>query len=134
MNTHLRHLFITIFAALALPVGAFGANANLLFESDIRYVSPGETLRVPFSFNPGTERVYTLQLELNFPAYLLEFTGFIPSGTSGMMLLAQPPYDASDNQTGLVRKTIGFAGGLESPAVLGTMEFRVKGTGAGVIV
>ena len=125
-------LFITLFSILGLiilPLSVLAAT-NLSFSPASIDVEPGDDFVVVISVEPE-EAVYTVKLELNFPAELLEIKSFT-FGQSWIQL-SQDEYNLVDNENGLLVKTAGYPGGLALASDFGTISFSAKEAGSGVI-
>ena len=108
------------------------AATDILFSPASITVKQGQTFILSASVNPQGVKNYTVKLELNYPADLLEVKSF--TFGSKWMPLSQPGYDSIDNTKGVLIKTAGYTGGLSSIASFGTISFLAKKTGSGTIV
>lgn len=108
----------------------FGILAPVLAEAATITLSPssgsvntGGNYAVSIYVNPAAgEKIYTAKAVLIYPATLTSVSGF--SFGALWMPLSQPGYDAVDNSSGTLIKTAGYAGGISSPTLLGTITFR----------
>ncbi len=119
-------LFTIIFAAT--PV--FSAS-NLLFTPLEVEVIEEESFSILVGIDAKGVKNYTVKLELEFPAEFLEITSF--NFTSNWIALSQPGYDLIDNAKGLLIKTAGWPGGFLDSKPFGTVFFRAKKQGKGII-
>ncbi len=115
--------------AAVLPLSVLAAT-NLSFSPVSIDLEPGDDFTVTVSVEPE-QAVYTVKLELNFPAELLEIKSFIFK--EGWIPLSQNEYNLVDNENGLLVKTAGYPGGLVSASEFGTISFSAKQAGNGVI-
>jgi hypothetical protein len=74
---------------------------------------------------------YTAKIELHYPADLLEVKSF--TFAPSWMPLAQSGYDRLDNLNGVLIKTAGYPAGISAPTTFGTVSFRAKKNGTGLI-
>lgn len=118
-------LFVVLFAG-----SAFAATGFSLAPQSANYTA-GQVFQITISANPQGETIYTAKAELTYPADLIEARSF--TFTNGWMPLAQPGYDLTDNQNGILIKTGGWPGGFSSVKNLGTALFFVKKTGSAAI-
>ena len=107
------------------------AATNILFSPPSITVKQGQTFVLTASINPQGIKNYTVKLELNYPAELLEVKSFTFGNT--WMPLSQSGYDSIDNTKGILIKTAGYPGGLSSTASFGTVSFLAKKAGSGTI-
>ncbi len=125
--------FIFILSLLSLIFIAIPALSatDLLFTPLEIEVTEGESVTMVASIDPRGIKNYTVKLELEFPAELLEITSFRLS--SNWLGLSQTGYDLIDNTEGLLIKTAGFPGGINMPKTFGVISFKAKNKGRGVI-
>ena len=107
------------------------AATNILFSPPSITVKQGQTFVLTASINPQDIKNYTVKLELNYPAELLEVKSFTFGNI--WMPLSQSGYDSIDNTKGILIKTAGYPGGLSSTASFGTVSFLAKKAGSGTI-
>ena len=126
-------IFVIALSLFGIMVGLTPALAvtNISFSPTSITVKQGQTFILSSSVNPKGIKNYTVKLELNYPADLLEVKSF--TFGSGWMALSQPGYDSIDNANGILIKTAGYTGGLSSAASFGTISFLAKKAGSGVI-
>ncbi len=125
-------LFISLFSimgAVVLPLSVLAATDFSFSPASIDVESEDDFIAV-ISIEPE-EAVYTVKLELNFPAELLEVKSFIFK--EGWIPLSQNEYNLVDNENGLLIKTAGYPGGLVSISEFGTISFSAKQAGNEVI-
>src|SRR3989344_4257770 len=114
-------LISVFFASSALAAG-------LSFTPSSGTYDKGQTYSVSIYVNPESDSIYTVKAEVKYPADLLEVKSF--SLASGWTALSQPGYDEINNNSGILIKTGGYAGGLESNALFGTVTFYAKDSGS----
>ncbi len=125
-------LFISLFSimgAVVLPLSVLAAT-DFSFSPISIDVEPGDDFTVTISVEPE-QAVYTVKLELDFPAELLEVKSF--AFEQGWIPLSQNEYNLVDNENGLLIKTAGYPGGLASALEFGTISFSAKEAGEGAI-
>ena len=123
-------LHLIILGALLFAVPAFGATTASLSPATIATV-PGQTLTMTISVNPQGTPNFAEKIEVVYPAEILEVTSFAFAGN--WMALTQPGYDVTDNVKGTLVKTAGYPSGFTASAPFGTISFRAKKAGSGVI-
>ncbi|MBU3923248.1 cohesin domain-containing protein [Patescibacteria group bacterium] len=107
------------------------AATNVLFSSTSVNVKQGQNFTLTTSINPGDVKNYTVKLELNYPADILEVKSFVFA--SNWMPLSQSGYDLIDNTNGVLIKTAGYPSGISSTTTFGTISFSAKKAGTGTI-
>ncbi|MDP2696379.1 MAG: hypothetical protein Q8O87_04010 [bacterium] len=115
-------IFFSAMPALAATVLVSPATINVVAN---------QNFNLSLSVDPQGGKDYTAKIELKFPADLLEVNSFTMA--SGWMPLTMAGYDAIDNTNGSLTKTGGYPGGLSSSASFGTVSFKAKKSGSGVI-
>jgi len=122
-----------IFASLLTGIFLAGSAmaANLSFTSTVVSVVEGQNFVLRTNIDPQGAANYTVKLEVKYPAEILEVKSF--SLGSGWMAVSQPGYDSIDNTSGVLVKTGGYPGGLNSLANFGTISFSAKKSGSGTI-
>jgi len=115
--------------AVVLPLSVLAAT-DFSFSPASIDVEPGDDFTAVILIEPE-QALYTVKLELNFPAELLEIKSFIFK--EGWIPLSQSEYNLVDNENGLLIKTAGYPGGLASALEFGTISFSAKQAGNGVI-
>ncbi len=133
MRTMNKTIFTIILGALgtvilAMPVLA--ATALSLSPTSIN-VTQGQNFNLVVAINPQGVKNYTVKIELQYPADLLEVKTFTLA--NNWMALSQQGYDLIDNENGLLIKTAGYPGGVSEPITFGTISFSAKQTGSGII-
>lgn len=116
---------LAIATGLVLAAGTMAATVSLSPTSV--QVTKGQRATLTVSVNPQTANVYTVKLDMAYPADILEVEAF--TFTSGWMQLVQQGYDLIDNTNGILIKTAGFSGGVSKSEVVGKVVFRAKQTG-----
>jgi hypothetical protein len=120
--------FLTGILGFAVPVLA-ASDFNISLPSDTIY-KPGQTFSANISVSP-TEKIYTVKVQLDYPANLLKVESF--SFSSNWMPVSQEGLDKIDNSAGLLIKTAGYPGGLTSVKTIGKVTFKALNNGQGVI-
>lgn len=118
-----------ILAAFAMTISALAATVS--FSPASITAKEGQNFNAGISVDAQGTKAYTVKLEIKFPADTLEVASF--NFGSGWTALAQPGYDLVDNANGKLIKTAGYSGGLSSKASFGTIIFKSKKNGNGVI-
>ena len=113
--------------ALALPVFA----GTLSLSPTSVSVKQGQIFNTVVSLNPQGVKNYTVKLELKYSADLFEVKSF--AFGDKWMPLSQTGYDLVDNAGGTMIKTAGYPGGAISAATFGTVSFKAKKNGNGII-
>jgi len=108
----------------------FAATTATLSPANIN-VTIGKQFIVSVSVNPQGASNFAEKLEINYPASTLEVLSFNLGGN--WTALTQPGYDSIDNTSGILIKTAGYPGGFTSATTFGTITFRAKKTGTGII-
>jgi len=126
-----------IISAIIATLGAVGLISTALATADFTLSLPegtsyevGDTFEADIVISP-TESIYTAGIYLEYPANLLKVESF--SFASTWMPLSQSEYDSIDNTNGLLVKTAGYPGGVDSPLTLGTATFRVLDSGQATV-
>jgi len=126
-----------IISAIIVTLGVVGFISPALATADFTLSLPegtsynvGDTFEANIVISP-TEGIYTAGIYLEYPANLLKVESF--SFASTWVPLSQSEYDSVDNTNGLLIKTAGYPGGVNSPLTLGTATFRVLDSGQATI-
>ncbi len=134
MNKAIKKSIFTIILSglgmmvLAMPV--FAATSFSLSPVNVN-VTEGQNFSVVIAVDPQDVKNYTVKVELEYPADLVEAKSFTLG--SDWMALSQSGYDLIDNTNGVLVKTAGYPGGLSSAATFGTVSFLAKKAGDGII-
>ena len=134
MNKAIKKSIFTIILSglgmmvLAMPV--FAAASLSLSPVNVN-VTEGQNFSVVIAVDPQDVKNYTVKVELEYPADLVEAKSFTLG--SDWMALSQSGYDLIDNTNGVLVKTAGYPGGLSSAATFGTVSFLAKKAGDGII-
>ena len=91
----------------------------------------GEEFDVEITVNAQSEENFTEKIEINFPAGLVEVKSFYFARK--WMTLPSEDYDLIDNENGVLIKTGGYPGGFSRDVLFGTITFKSKTAGTGVI-
>lgn len=89
----------------------------------------GDNIVLNISVNPENSTVYTAMFDASFSSSTLDVLSF--SLNDNMLPLKQPGYDAQDNLNGILTKTGGYPGGINSNTSFGTLVLRAKKEGVG---
>ncbi len=126
-----------IISTIIATLGVVGLISTALATADFTLSLPegtcyevGDTFEADIVISP-TESIYTAGIYLEYPANLLNVKSF--SFASTWMPLSVSEYDSVDNTNGLLVKTAGYLGGVDSPLTLGTATFRVLDCGQATI-
>lgn len=119
------------FFGTALFTAFAQASTDINFSALSVNVMEGEIFNVAISLNPNHVKNFTAKVELSFPPDLLEVVEF--NKMDGWVALVQSGFDLIDNNAGLLIKTGGYVGGFSSHTTLGTVTFKAKESGSGVI-
>jgi hypothetical protein len=109
---------------------ALAATTASITPTSVKVVA-GQQFNVVVAVNPNGTSDYAEQLQINYPASLLQVTAF--NIGSNWMSLTQPGYDSVDNTNGVLIKTAGYAGGINSLTPFGTITFTAEKSGSGTI-
>lgn len=120
-------LTLAIGFAFTLPFVASAASF-VVTPSSGSYTT-GDLVTLNIAVNPSGSTVYTAMLDAQFSAGTFEIVSF--SLNDSMLPLKQPGYDALNNNTGVLTKTGGYAGGISSVTLFGTLVLRAKGSDTG---
>jgi len=127
----------TTISIIIVLVGILGFTGLALAASDFTVSVPsgtsyelGDTFTASISVSPS-EKVYTIGAQLSYPANLLKVESFNFASTWMPMLMEG--YDSIDNTNGLLIKTAGYAGGIDSVKTLGTVTFKALNSGQATI-
>jgi len=123
-----------IFASLLTGIflaGSALAATSFSFSSTAFNVAQGQSFVLRTAVDPQGVANYTVKLELQYPADLLEVRSFTLGNS--WMVVSQPGYDLIDNTSGVLIKSAGYPGGLSSSASFGTISFYAKKSGNGTI-
>jgi len=121
---------ITVIGALAFAIPALAATTASFTPASVK-VATGQQFNMAVTVSPSGAKDYAEKIEVDYPADTLEVTSFTMG--NGGMALEQPGYDSIDNAGGILIKTAGYAGGISSPTMFGTILFTAKKAGSGTI-
>ena len=130
MKTHYLISFGILYA-LAAFVPFIAQASTIQFQTNTVNVQPGDTFTVRITMVPDAPAQYTARFILQFPPQLLAVSSF--SLDSRWIPLPQKGYDLIDNTGGQIIKTAGFPGGFKSPTTFGTITFKAKAAGTGLL-
>jgi len=130
MNKTISTLILGVLGTVVLAVPVLAATALSLSPTNINVVQ-GQNFNLVTAINPQGVNNYTVKIELQYPADLLEVRTFTLA--NNWMALSQQGYDLIDNENGLLIKTAGYPSGISEPITFGIISFSAKQTGNGVI-
>jgi hypothetical protein len=119
-----------IIGIFGLMTPAFAATVATLAPGNVNAVV-GKSFTVTINVNPQGSMNYAEKLEIDFPPDILEVTSF--NFASNWMALTQSGYDITDNTNGTLTKTAGYPSGFSGETPFGTITFRTKKSGNGLI-
>ena len=127
-----KYLFIILFAVFGTFFATLASASTIISFTPVSVSArQGQAFTIAIGVNPQGVKNYTVKLELDYPADLLEVGSFVFAGT--WMPLSQSGYDLIDNTNGVLIKTAGYPGGLSSATTFGTVSFYAKKSGSGII-
>ncbi len=94
-------------------------------------IKPGQSFSLNILVSPQNLKNYTVKAELKYPAQLMEIIEF--KLADKWVGLNQLGYNLMDNANGVLIKTAGYPKGFSTNLIFGTVIFKAKKTGAGVI-
>lgn len=121
---------ITLLGTVLFALPASAATTASIAPAKVN-VATGQQFNVVVSVDPKGMSNFAEQLQVKYPAELLQVTSF--NIGSNWMSLTQPGYDSVDNTNGILIKTAGYAGGITSQTPFGTITFTAKKSGSGSI-
>jgi len=131
----MKKITLTSIAGIAIGTMMFAFTALAATTASITPTSvkvvAGQQFNVVVAVNPNGTSDYAEQLQINYPANLLQVTAF--NIGSSWMSLSQPGYDSIDNTNGVMIKTAGYTGGITSLTPFGTITFTAEKSGSGTI-
>lgn len=132
---NMKKITLTSITAVALGTMLFAftalaATTASITPTSVRVVA-GQQFNVVVAVNPNGTSDYAEQLQIDYPANLLQVTAF--NIGSSWMSLTQPGYDSIDNTNGVMIKTAGYTGGITSQTPFGTITFTAEKSGSGTI-
>jgi len=131
----MKKITLTGIAAVAIGTMMFAFTALAATTASITPTSvkvvAGQQFNVVVAVNPNGTSDYAEQLQIDYPANLLQVTAF--NIGSSWMSLSQPGYDSIDNTNGVLTKTAGYTGGITSLTPFGTITFTAEKSGNGTI-
>lgn len=113
------------FLFLVSPLCVFAV--GFLFSPGSGSYETNRTFSVAVFANPQGNNIYTVKVELKYPANLLSVESF--NFSDEWLPLRKPGHDLIDNDMGILIKTAGFPGGFSSQTKLGDVVFRTKSSG-----
>ena len=122
----------TIIPIIGLMLAApFAANAaTFVVAPHAGSYSVGDTITLTVSVDPtGGSALYTSMLDARFSPDTLQVESFTLN--DALLPLKEPGYDAIDNAAGILTKTGGYTGGIQSVSPFGTIVLRAKSAGTG---
>jgi len=128
MNKIIRTACIAVIGSLACALPALAATTASFSPATIK-VTAGQQFNVTVTVDPQSSKNYAEKLEVDYPSDVFEASTFTLA--NGWTALSQPGYDS--NTAGALVKTAGYAGGISSPTLFGTILFTAKKSGTGTI-
>ena len=132
----MKKITLTSIAAVALGTTLFAFTALAATTASITPTSvkvvAGQQFNVVVAVNPNGTSNYAEQLQIDYPANLLQVTAF--NIGSSWMPLTESGYDSIDNTNGVLTKTAGYTGGITSLTPFGTITFTAVKSGSGTII
>lgn len=125
----MKKILTLIISFIAMPCLASAASFTIAPTTGSYVV--GDTIVLNFSVDPEGSPVYTAMLDAQFSPSVFQVVSF--SLNDNIMALRQAGYDTLDNTKGVLIKTGGYPGGIESPTSFGKLVLRVRGAGVGVV-
>lgn len=122
---------ITLLIGLTLTLPLVASAATFVVTSGSVKYKTGDIITVNISVNPAPSTSYTAMLDASFSTDTLEVVSF--SMNDKMLAIKQAGYDAIDNANGLLIKTGGYPGGINSVTPFGTLVLRAKKEGVGTL-
>lgn len=122
---------ITLLIGLTLTLPIVASAASFAVTSSTTTYKVGDAITVNVSVNPAPSTNYTAMFDASFSTDTLEVVSFTMNDK--MLALRQTGYDALDNSKGLLIKTGGYPGGINSLSPFGTLVLRAKKEGVGTL-
>lgn len=91
----------------------------------------GQTRSFVVTVYPAGETIYSVQADLLFDTAVLDILSV--EYASGWLPLTQSGYDEINESQGVIVKTAGYPGGVNTPTVFATITTRLTGTGTGAV-
>lgn len=125
-------VLLSVAAAFAVIIAPLSAEASefIGMPSSVS-VEARDTFDVTITINPLQELQYTAKLAIDFSPETIEVVSFALD--PAWIPLAQPGYDLVDNDRGLLVKTAGFPQGFSDARTFGTVTFRARESGNGIV-
>jgi len=118
--------FILAGLMFALP---FVANAaSFVISPSSGSYTVGDTVTLHISVDPAGSNIYAAMLDAKFSPITFEVISFTLNDS---MLAMKQAGDSIDNTNGVLVKTGGYTGGINSVTSFGTLVLRAKATGTG---
>ena len=94
-------------------------------------IKPAQSFSLNILVSPQNLKNYTVKAELKYPAQLMEVIEF--KLADKWVGLNQPGYNLIDNANGVLIKTAGYPKGFNTNLIFGTVTFKARKTGAGIV-
>ena len=130
MKKILLSSLMAVIGTLLFSVTAMAATTASITPASVK-VAVGQQFNMVVMVDPKGFSNYAEKIEVDYPADALQMTSFT-LGTGGMAL-SQTGYDLNDPVNGVLIKTAGYAGGISSPTLFGTILFTAKKSGSGMV-
>ena len=116
-------------ASLALLVATPAYAATITLSPSTVTVVQGQTFTVLVDVDPQGAKLYTVKVNMSYPASLIEVTNFTIDSSWPLT----PPGNSVNNVSGTLSETAGFTGGFTAVKRFGTMTVRAKANGTATI-
>lgn len=120
---------LLILTSLLLILPTIASAASFAITPSSGSYTNGKTVTLQISVDPAGSTIYTAMLDAKFSPSSFEVISFTLN--DAMLTMKQAGYDSTDNVNGLLIKTGGYVGGINSVTPFGTLVLKAKGTGAG---
>jgi len=126
-----KNIFIGIGLFLGIAMTGMAMAGSVSFYPATATLLEGNSFSSSVSVNPGSEKIYSVKVVLNYPVDKFEITGF---NFSDGWMSGFSPEDKIDNTNGVLVKTAGWPGGTSDIKSLGTISFKSKVSGTGEVL
>jgi len=130
MKKFIFKIILGVLGTMILAMPALAVTTLSLSPSSTT-VTQGQSFNVVVKVDPKGIKNYTVKMQLQYPADILEVKYFTFSGR--WMAISQSGYDLVDNTNGVLIKTAGYPSGFSGNITFGTVSFLAKKPGTGII-
>lgn len=130
MKNNMKKIIIIIIG-LTLTLPTMASAASFVVNSTASTYNVGDIITVSIAVNPTPNTSYTSMFDASFSTDTLEVVSF--SMNDKMLAIKQLGYDAIDNNSGLLIKTGGYPGGVNTVTNFGTLVLKAKKEGVGTL-